>query len=530
MKKFLILIATAFVSISLGAQSVELRSELEKINAFFYQLDRFYVDSIDNNDLIQKVIRQTLEDLDPHSVYIPAEELAKMNEPLVGNFDGIGIQFNILKDTILVISPIAGGPSEKLGIRAGDKIVEIEDTVVAGIGITNSDVLEKLRGKKGTIVNIGIARKDVKEILKFAIERDKIPIYSVDAGFMINDNTGYIKVNRFAANTVEEFKEKLAPMKVAGMKNLVLDLQGNGGGYLRTAIDLADEFLGDKKLVVYTQGRAFPKEESFATAAGEFEEGKLIVLIDEGSASASEIVSGAIQDWDRGLIVGRRSFGKGLVQKPFMLPDGSAMRLTISRYYTPSGRCIQRDYGDGVEAYYKERLDRYTTGELFSLDSVSFPDSLKFYTGNKRIVYGGGGITPDLFTPLDTSANSNMLTAMIRKGITNSYALNFVEKDRKKLGKDYVDVKFFKDNFKLTEDNITALKKMCEKEDIEWNEEDFIKSETVIRARIRALIARNIYDSDAFYYIISDVNEALQDALKLLESGNYEKQLLANKS
>ncbi len=529
MNKIFSFAALILASFTLSAQSVELRNELEKVNAFFYQLDRFYVDSIDNNDLITSVIRKTLEDLDPHSVYIPAEELKKMNEPLVGNFDGIGIQFNILKDTILVISPIAGGPSEKLGIRAGDKIVEIEDTLVAGIGITNNDVVSKLRGKKGTVVNVGISRKGEKNVMKFAITRDKIPIYSVDAGFMLNDETGYIKVNRFAANTVEEFKAKLAPMQEKGMKNLVLDLQGNGGGYLKTAIDLADEFLGPNKLIVYTKGRSFPKEESRATIAGNFEEGKLIVLIDEGSASASEIVSGAIQDWDRGLIVGRRSFGKGLVQKPFMLPDGSAMRLTISRYYTPSGRCIQRNYGDGIEAYYKERYDRYTSGELFSLDSISFPDSLKFFTDHKRIVYGGGGITPDLFTPLDTSNNSTMLTAMIRKGITNSFSLDFVEKDRRKLGKLYPDVIAFKQNFKLSEDNLAELKAMAEKEGIEWNESDFKKSEAVITARIRALIARNIFDSDAFYYVISDINEALQDALEILDSGNYDKQLAANK-
>lgn len=529
MNKIFSIAALFLVSLTLNAQSVELRNELEKVNAFFYQLDRFYVDSIDNNDLIQSVIRKTLQDLDPHSVYIPAEELKKMNEPLVGNFDGIGIQFNILKDTILVISPIAGGPSEKLGIRAGDKIVEIEDTLVAGIGITNNDVVSKLRGKKGTVVNVGIARKGEKNIMKFAITRDKIPIYSVDAGFMLNDNTGYIKVNRFAAKTVDEFKSKLIPMQEQGMQNLILDLQGNGGGYLNTAIALADEFLGTNKLIVYTKGRSFPKEESRATAIGNFEEGKLIVLIDEGSASASEIVSGAIQDWDRGLIVGRRSFGKGLVQKPFMLPDGSAMRLTISRYYTPSGRCIQRDYGEGIEAYYKERYERYSNGELFSEDSISFPDSLKFFTDHKRIVYGGGGITPDLFTPLDTSNNSNLLTAMIRKGITNTYSLNFVEKDRKKLNKLYTDVNVFKSNFKLTEDNMNDLKALAEKEGIEWNEKDYQKSKVVIDARIRALIARNIFDSDAFYYVISDINESLQDALEILESGNYDKQLATNK-
>lgn len=530
MNKLFSLTAFILLSFSINAQSVELRNELEKVNAFFYQLDRFYVDSIDNADLIQSVIRKTLEDLDPHSVYIPAEELKKMNEPLVGNFDGIGIQFNILKDTILVISPIVGGPSEKLGIRAGDKIVEIEDTLVAGIGITNSDVVGKLRGKKGTVVNVGISRKGENNILKFAITRDKIPIYSVDAGFMVNENTGYIKVSRFAANTLEEFRAKLAPMKELGLKNLVLDLQGNGGGYLQTAINLADEFLGANKLIVYTQGRSFPKEESRATANGNFEEGKLIVLIDEGSASASEIVSGAIQDWDRGLIVGRRSFGKGLVQKPFMLPDGSAMRLTISRYYTPAGRCIQKDYGKGIEAYYKERFERYSSGELFALDSMSFPDSLKFYTDHKRIVYGGGGITPDLFTPLDTSNNSSMLTAMIRKGITNTYSLNFVEKDRRKLGKEYKNVESFKLNFKLTDANLSDLKEMVVSEGIEWNQNDFDKSETVIKARIRALIARNIFDSDAFYYIISDINESLQDAINLLESGNYEKQLTVSKS
>ena len=364
-----------------------------------------------------------LEELDPHSIYIPREDLEDVNEPLKGNFEGVGIQFNIVKDTIYVVDAIAGGPSERLGIRAGDRIIGIDTENVAGVGFKNSDVMDRLRGKKGSKVNVSILRRGEPNPLEFTITRDKIPIYSVEAGYMATPSIGYIKVSRFSATTMTEFRSKLDELKALGMEDLVLDLQGNGGGYLRTASDMADEFLGDKKLIVYTEGRTSPRDDTYATKDGRMEKGKLVVMVDEGSASASEIVSGAIQDWDRGLVVGRRSFGKGLVQRPVMLPDGSAVRLTVSRYYTPSGRSIQKPYDEGVEAYQRERIERLAKGELSSVDSIHTTDTVKFFTMNKRIVYGGGGIMPDVFVPIDTTLSSPYFGQLVRKGILNTYAL-----------------------------------------------------------------------------------------------------------
>ena len=441
----------------------------------------------------------------------------------------MGIQFNILRDTLLVVNTIPGGPSEKIGIMAGDKIILIEGENVAGTGLQNSDVVKRLRGDKGTKVKVEIKRNGNKDLLEFIITRDKIPIYSVDAGYMLNNETGYIKINRFAANTVEEFHEKIALLKEQGMKNLVLDLQGNGGGYLNTAFKLADEFLSNDKLIVYTEGRSYPKETFNATAEGEWETGKLVVLIDESSASASEIVSGAIQDWDRGLLVGRRSFGKGLVQKPFMLPDGSAVRLTISRYYTPSGRSIQKPYDGGhLEDYYKEKYERYSSGELFSADSISFPDSLKYETANKRTVYGGGGIMPDVFVPIDTTRGSAYFTNAIRKGLVNSYALTQSEKQRKKILKSHTNIQDFKANYKVSADDLLDMTNYFANEGgLEFNEEDYQRSEDFMRLRYKALLARSIYGPEAFYVIINEVNESLNEALKYLENGEYNKMDLA---
>ena len=504
-----------------------IQESLKRLNTLIYQIDQFYVDSVDREKLVDDVIRAVLEDLDPHSVYIPADELKRMNEPLVGNFEGVGIQFNILKDTIVVVSPIPGGPSEKLGIQASDKIVEIEGENVAGIGIKNADVIDKLRGKKGTIVNVGIRRRGASGLLHFDITRDKIPIFSVDAGYMANPETGYIKVNRFSANTMEEFTKELEALKAEGMENLILDLQGNGGGYLKTAIQMADQFLSENQMIVYTEGRSFPKNESFATAAGGFEEGKLIILVNEGSASASEIVSGAVQDWDRGLVIGRRSFGKGLVQKPFMLPGGSAVRLTISRYYTPSGRCIQKPYNDGLESYFKERYDRFSSGEMFSMDSLKIPDSLKYFTNNKRVVYGGGGIIPDVFVPVDTMENSTFFSQMVRKGFVHNFALEYVDRNRRKLSKQYADVKNFKENFDCESEAIPQFIKAMDKEDLEFDEEAYHRSERLIKTRLKALIARNLFDNEAFYYIINDLNDAYNKALEVLETGTYEDRFLA---
>ncbi|MCB0402125.1 MAG: S41 family peptidase, partial [Flavobacteriales bacterium] len=408
----------------------------KKFDALMQYINYAYVDSTDESKMVEDAIVAVLKELDPHSVYIPKKELEKMNEPLVGNFEGIGIQFNILKDTLIVVSPISGGPSEKVGLLAGDKIVEVDGENIAGIGLQNSDVQKKLRGKKGTKVNVGIKRRGSKSTLNFTITRDKIPIFSVDAAYMATPDIGYIKINRFANNTIDEFREGMAKLKEQNMKHLIIDLRGNGGGYLKTAIQLADELLEDRKLIVYTEGLKNPKQEYYTTSKGGFEKGKLVILIDEGSASASEIVSGAIQDYDRGLIIGRRSFGKGLVQKPFSLPDGSAVRLTVARYHTPSGRCIQRPYDEGKEAYYKEFSRRFENGEYLSEDSINFPDSLRYKTLNSnRVVYGGGGIMPDVFVPIDTSMNSTYFNKVNRKGLFSEFTLTYVDKHREELEK-----------------------------------------------------------------------------------------------
>jgi carboxyl-terminal processing protease len=401
------------------AQIADPASTTDKFATLLNYIQHMYVDSVDAEKLTEKAIISLLEELDPHSTYLSKEELQEANEPLQGSFDGIGIQFNILNDTIYVVEPIQGGPSEKLGIQAGDKIVEIETENVAGIGIKNNDVLKKLRGPKGTKVNVGIQRRGSKEVMRYQIVRDKIPIYSVDASYMVAPEIGYIKISRFARTTVQEMRKGIEELKAEGMKDLIIDLQGNGGGLLNSAIEMGDEFISGDRLLVYTQGRSFPREDyrAIKNVEGSFEKGRLIILIDESSASASEIVSGAVQDWDRGLIVGRRSFGKGLVQRPVPLPDGSAVRLTVQKYYTPSGRCIQKPYDEGLEEYYNDRADRFEHGEFFNPDSAKVKSDEVFYTNiSKREVYGGGGIFPDVFVPLDTTENSGYFSDMLRTG------------------------------------------------------------------------------------------------------------------
>jgi len=517
------ILAFFMVSLSLGQEiKPEFKSASEKLTALFYHLENSYVDTFDTDMLVDDAIKTVLQDLDPHSVYIPVEEVQKANEGLEGNFEGIGIQFNILRDTITVVSPISGGPSEKLGIMAGDKIVSIEGENVAGTGITNQDVAAKLRGDKGTKVNVGIKRRGTKGALDFEITRDEIPIYSLDAAYMATDKVGYIKLNRFSKTTMTEFSEALSELKSQGMQDLILDLQGNGGGLLQTSIELADEFLKGNELIVYTEGRSYPRREAKATDMGGFEEGRLVVLIDEGSASASEIVSGAIQDWDRGLIVGRRSFGKGLVQRPIPLPDGSLVRLTTQKYYTPSGRCIQKPYDDGAQAYYAEKYDRYNSGELWSLDSIQFPDSLKYLTNKERVVYGGGGITPDVFVGLDTTQSSDLNSDLIRKGIMNSFAITYTNKNRRKLMKAFENVNAYENSFNM-DDVIPEFRAYAEKEsdEIQWDDEQYAVSENMIKGRLKALIARNLWDYSAYFEVFNPMWPAYQTALEILEDDNY---------
>lgn len=508
------------------AQSAPINPNAEKLSLLLNYIENMYVDSVNGDELVEKAIVHLLEELDPHSTYFTAEELKEANEPLQGSFDGIGVQFNILHDTIMVVEPIQGGPSEKLGIKAGDKIVEVEGVKMAGIGVKNNDVVSKLRGPRGTKVKVGIERKGVKEILHYEIIRDKIPIYSVDASYMIAPSIGYIKVSRFAATTVEEMKKGIADLKTQGMKDLILDLQDNGGGLLKAAFEMGDEFINGDKLLVYTEGRAFPREDYKARKgiSGSFEKGRMIVLIDESSASASEIVSGAIQDWDRGLIVGRRSFGKGLVQRPFQLTDGSAVRLTVQKYFTPAGRCIQKPYDDGKEDYSKDYERRLSSGEFFSADSIHFPDSLKYQTNiTKRTVYGGGGIMPDIFVPLDTSENSRYFSDLLRTGIQSDWALTFVNAHREELLKKMPAVEDFIRDFEISPSEMQKVIDMATEKKVAYDEKGFKNSEHAIRVRGKALVARNLYENESFFMVINELNPAARRAVEVLQNGEFEK-------
>jgi len=511
---------------STQAQQQEDPATVGKLSSLLYHIDRMYVDDVDKQKLVDAAIVSMLEELDPHSIYIPKEDLEEVNEPLKGNFEGVGIQFNIVRDTIYVVDAISGGPSERIGIRAGDRILKIDTETVAGVNFKNSDVMKRLRGKKGTKVDVAILRKGEPAPLDFTITRDKIPIYSVEAAYMAEPGVGYIKVSRFSATTMKEFREKLTSMKEEGMKDLILDLQGNGGGYLRTAIEMADEFLGDRKLVVYTEGRTSPREDTYSTKDGLFEKGRLVVLVDEGSASASEIVSGAIQDWDRGLIVGRRSFGKGLVQRPVMLSDGSAVRLTVSRYYTPSGRSIQKSYEDGVEAYQREKSDRLAHGELTSADSIHAADTVKYFTMNKRVVYGGGGIMPDVFVPIDTTQSSDYFGQLVRKGILNTFALARVDVDRAKLLATYATPEAFRKQFNVDDALLQDLETYAAKDEVPADTAGLQRSRDLIALRLKALIARDLWDTSAYWQMINadnPVDRSFQKALETLSDDTFQR-------
>jgi carboxyl-terminal processing protease len=507
-------------------------SAVSKLDALMYHIDRMYVDSVNDNELVDKAIVSILEELDPHSIYIPKEELEEVNEPLKGNFEGVGIQFNIVRDTIYVVDAIAGGPSERLGIRAGDRIIKIDDETVAGVGFKNADVMKRLRGKKGTKVDVNILRRSEPELLEFSITRDKIPIYSVEASYMATPSVGYIKVSRFSATTMKEFRDKLDELRKQGMQDLVLDLQGNGGGYLRTAIEMSDEFLTDKKLIVYTEGRSTPREDTYSTTEGRFEKGKLVVLVDEGSASASEIVSGAMQDWDRGLIVGRRTFGKGLVQRPVMLPDGSAVRLTVSRYYTPSGRCIQKPYEEGVQAYQREKAERLGKGELTSADSVHQQDTMRYFTMRKRVVFGGGGIMPDVFVPIDTSMSSDLFGQLVRKGSLNTYALTYTDENRTALLQRYRGPDQFRKEFKVDEPIIKGLLDQGVKDEVKADAAGLAVSRPLLDLRLKALIARDLWDTSAYWQVINPenpVDRSYQRALEVLKDDTFQRLGMADR-
>lgn len=513
-----ILLTTALFALGniVAAQGVQENSQ--KFARMIRLIETYYVDSTNVTDLTEKAIISMLGELDPHSVYISKDEVEKMNEPLQGNFEGIGISFNILKDTLLVISTVPGGPSEKVGLMAGDRILYIDGKNVAGVDMKNDDVVKMLRGVKGTRVDLKVQRRNIRELIDFTIIRDKIPINSLDASFMIDNESGYIKLNRFSATTTEEFKHAMSGLKEEKIKNLILDLRGNGGGYLKASIDLADEFLKDNQLVVYTEGVNNPKREYKATTTGLFESGKLVVLVDEGSASASEIVAGAIQDWDRGVIIGRRSFGKGLVQQPFYLTDGSVVRLTTAHYYTPSGRAIQKPYENGVGDYRRDYQRRLEHGELFSADSISFADSLKHKTiVNGRTVYGGGGIMPDIFISMDTSYLYRYYNRLQRTGILNNFMLTYTDNNRNTFNKKYPDFKDFNNNFSVSDQMIDELVAAGIKEGVELDKESLDFTKEMMRKEMKALVARDLFTRNQFFQIYIQDDKAILKALEIIK-------------
>ena len=511
------LLACIFSIGELQAQEKNNQLQMRKLNLAQFAIANLYVDETNENKLVESAIIGMLEGLDPHSTYSNAEEVKKMNEPLQGNFDGIGIQFNMAEDTLFVIQPVSGGPSEKVGIRAGDRIVMVNDTTIAGVKMSTEDITRRLKGPKGTKVDVKVVRRGVEELLSFTIERDKIPMYSLDASYMMTPKVGYIKINRFGATTHEEFMEALARLKGQGMHDLILDLQGNGGGYLNAAIDIANEFLGGGELIVYTEGRRNPRREFFAKGDGKHQYGKLIVLVDEFSASASEIVAGAVQDWDRGMVVGRRTFGKGLVQRPIDLPDGSMIRLTVARYYTPAGRCIQKPY-ESIEKYNTDLIERYNRGEMMSADSIHFPDSLKCSTLKKgRTVYGGGGIMPDYFVPVDTTLFTKYHSRLSNKGVLLKVHFQLIDTHRDEWSKKYPDYATFNRKFELSDKMMKQLIDEGEKDGVKFDEEQYKKSESLIKLQLKALIARDLWDMNEYYHTINVVNESVNKALELLE-------------
>ncbi len=525
----LIIFSSTASMAQLNAQKLDEKKTTRKFATLLYYINGYYVDTVNMDKLVEKAIVSTLKNLDPHSSYISAKDVEKANEPLEGSFEGIGVTFQIFKDTILVISPIPGGPSDRVGIQAGDKIIKVDGENACGEWLTNKWVMDHLRGKKGTEVNVTIKRNGVDEPLDFTIVRDKIPIFSLDAAFMLDKNTGYIKLNRFAKDSKKEFDKAFDSLKSTGLKNLIFDLRGNGGGYLATAMKIADEFLEEGKLIVYTEGIHQPRQDLVATAEGNFEKGKLIILINEGSASASEIVSGAVQDWDRGILIGRRSFGKGLVQRPFRLPDASVVRLTVAHYYTPSGRCIQRPYNEGVKEYYNELNERLEHGELFSADSIHFPDSLKYETADGRTVYGGGGIMPDIFVPWDSTRYNDLFSSLIRKGVYNEYVNDFLDENRDKLTKKYKNLKSFIKNFEITDEMFNELLKLAEEKKIEVNKEELNPNKEFYKLQLKALIGRNLFDQSAYFEILAPMDREINKALEVMNNPDEFKILKPNK-
>lgn len=489
-------------------------------------VNNLYVDNVNEEKIVENAVRGILENLDPHSSYSTKEETTSSQETMQGSFSGIGIQFNMQKDTLYVVQTIAGGPSEKVGILPGDRFIAVDDSIIAGRKLKNTDIMKRLRGPKGTKVNIKVKRGSNAELLEFRITRDDIPLNSIDAVYMADGKTGYIRLSRFAATSYKEFKDAITKLKKQGMQQLILDLTDNGGGYMQIAAQIANEMLNRGNLIVYTHGRKSPRQNLNADGSGTFRTQKVVVMINQFSASASEILSGAVQDWDRGVVVGRRSFGKGLVQREFLLPDSSSFRLTIARYYTPSGRNIQKPYVKGDrEDYDKDIIDRYNHGELQSADSIHFADSLKHTTLRlHRTVYGGGGIMPDVFVPLDTTQYTDYHRRLVAKGIIPQFALRYVDKNRADLKAQYPDAQKFIKEFTVTDEMLNNLVDTGKAEKVDFDKSQFAKSKEMLRTFVKAAIANDLFSTGAYFQIVNEQNDIYKEALSIInDDARYRK-------
>ena len=494
-----------------------LDSQTNKLNQVINFIKSDYVDTVQESWIVEETINGILQNLDPHSYYIPGEKFNEVNDPLEGEFEGIGVEFRIQEDTVVVVKPIPGGPSEKMGVLAGDRIVEVEGEDITGEDISNKKVMSLLKGPKGTAVNIGVKRKGVENLIPIKINRDKIPIFSVESSYMVDDTVGYVKIIRFARTTYEEFIEATDDLRNKGMKKLILDLRNNGGGYMKAATDLADEFLSKGELIVYTEGKARDRQDVYATSSGNFENTDVVVLINEGSASASEILAGALQDNDRGTIIGRRSFGKGLVQEPMQWSDGSQVRLTVARYYTPTGRSIQKPYEEGTDVYDDDYMDRFDSGELFSRDSIKFPDSLKFFTKKGKVVYGGGGIMPDVFIPIDTIGGSNFYARLNYSGMFYLFGFEYTDENREGLTENYNKSNYTK-QFIVNNELLKEFFDFAESKGISYEKLGAIDSEEVIKNRIKASIGRNLFGNNVFYQVLNKTDKTLQESIKVIKN------------
>ena len=521
--KYVFTVIVSLLSVSAFAQfrvNHNDESPLRKLQFAEVAISNLYVDKVDEEKLVENAIRGMLDKLDPHSSYLTPKEVEQSNEPLNGNFEGIGVQFNMIEDTLLVIQPVTNGPSERVGIIAGDRIVSVNDTAIAGVKMSKEEIMKRLRGPKGTKVRLGIVRQGIKDLLKFTVVRDKIPVKSVDATYMIRPGIGYIRIGSFGATTHDEFVESLSQLQQQGMEHLILDLQENGGGYLKAAVDIANEFLEKGDLIVYTEGRKVPRTEYKADGKGVFLNGKIVVLVDGYTASAAEIVTGAVQDQDRGLVVGRRTFGKGLVQRPIDLPDGSMIRLTIAHYYTPSGRCIQKPYKKGDNRdYAMDMLNRLKSGELMNADSIHFADSLKYETLRRhRTVYGGGGIMPDEFVPLDTTIYTKFHRELAAKSIIIQQNLRYVDNHRKELQNRWTSFADFKQNYEVPKGLLDTIISEGEKQNIKPRDEvELQKTLPYLRIQLKALIARDLWDMSEYFSVFNEQNEMVKKALEMLK-------------